>query len=108
MTWSQLEYFTRAVSWLDTDLALLDLAIAHNPFAKPNRVDRLPRSLRRRLRSLEFGDELPVDTRDGGRAGMTGESLEQQAGQISRVFGPIKRVTLSPEEFAKRMQARTG
>jgi hypothetical protein len=106
MTWSQMEYFSRALSFLDADLALLDLAIAHNPYAKANRIERLSRALRRQMRSAEFGEEQPVDARDGRRGGMTGEALEQQAGQISRMFGPIKRVTLSPEEFAARMRAK--
>ena len=86
--------------------ALVALAIVHNPYAKASKVDRLNRHLRRRMRSAEHGEPQVMNLREGGSVGMTGEALERQVGQLGRLFGPVKRVVLSREEFAARMRAK--
>lgn len=102
MTWSQLEYFLRATTYVQAENMLMAIAVAHNPYVKSSQVERLPRSLRRAMRAAKEG--MP-GANGSGFVPMTGEALERQMGQLRGMFGPVKRITLSPEDFRKRMEA---
>ena len=101
-----MEYFLRASSYVKAENALLALSIAHNPYTKQSKMERLPRHLKRMMRQAKVGEPVGIDMRDGGTVGMTGESLERQMRTLQGMFGPVRRVTLSREEFEKRMRAR--
>jgi len=106
MTYSQMEYFARAVSYHRAEESLVALAIAHNPYVKASKIERLHRHFKRHMRSAQQGEPVGIDMREGGSVGMTGEALERQMGQLGQLFGPVKRVVLSREELAARMRAR--
>jgi len=101
-----MEYFLRAASYVRADNLLVEVAIAHNPYAKATKIDRLPRYLRRQMQSARVGEPLDMDARHGGSVGMTGEAIERQLGQLSGLLGKVKRVNLSREEFMKRQRAQ--
>jgi hypothetical protein len=107
MTWSQMEYFARAVAYHRAEESLVALAIAHNPYVKQSKIERLHRHFKRHMRTAQHGEPgMAIDVREGGSVGMTGEALERSMGQLGRLFGPVKRVVLSREEFAARMKAK--
>lgn len=106
MTWSQLEYFTRAATYVEAEDLLMALSIAHNPYTKQQAVGRLWRTLRGAMRAAKHGMPGMSANGDGRMIPLSGEALERQLGPLTQMLGPVKRVVLSPDDFAKRMRAR--
>jgi hypothetical protein len=87
--------FARASQQRQVDRYLTELAIAHNPYGEKE-------SDRRKL-FTEFKNERARLVR-----GDTGGRMRRQEGiklsDLTAALGPIKRVTLTPEEMAARLR----
>jgi hypothetical protein len=97
MTATQIDYYGRALVYLTAQEDLVRLAIAHNPYSDNKmKAGRLGRELKRLMRDAERGY-------DAAQQPATAADVEQMIGRMASVFGPVKRIQLSPDEFKAKM-----
>jgi hypothetical protein len=92
--------FARASQQRQVDRYLTELAIAHNPYGDSEMVrKRLFTELRTERARLVRGDS-------GGVGGRARRQEGIKISDLTAALGPIKRVTLTPEEMAARLRPR--
>lgn len=97
MTWSQLQFYGRAVAYNEAAQASMALAITHNPYAETaHKAAKLGRTLRQQMNEAERGPRRSI-------AAMTKEQVEAGVRQLDKIFGRVKRVTLSKEELQAKL-----
>jgi hypothetical protein len=93
MTWSQIDYFSRAARLAELEGYRVALAIAHNPYADTEqKAARLGQAFDREARSLQFGQVAPA----GGL----------RMGDLYKAFGPAGREQVSREKWEEMRRAR--
>jgi len=96
MTWSQWEYFSRAIRLAEIEHLEMLILVQHNPYAKE------PQKLSLRLHAEAAAlKRLP---RQGGRGSRRSPGVRLQ--DFERALGPIKTIVLTPEEMEKRLGPR--
>jgi hypothetical protein len=96
MTWSQWEYYSRAVRLQEIEAMERLLTVEHNPYTKE------PERLSLRLRAEKAGLMRPI----GGAQRRVTPAGGIRLQDIERALGPIQTVRLTPEEMEKRLGPR--